>query len=50
MADCPVHGVPHRGCDMGQPLPQVEAVVDAIEADDLDGAGGSKLKAKADDA
>jgi hypothetical protein len=33
MADCPVHGVPHRSCDEAR-AGQVEAVVEAIEADD----------------
>lgn len=50
MADCPVHGVPHRGCDMVPTPAQAEAVAEAIEADEVPDAADAKGKAKAGDA
>lgn len=35
MADCPVHGVPHRGCDLVPTEAQVEAAIEAIEAEEV---------------
>jgi hypothetical protein len=47
VADCPVHGVPHRGCDLIPTEAQVEAAIDAIEADEPEPEPEPEVKPKA---